>query len=144
MVRATDLLKLHLCISMQTVLLRSSSMCMLMAVWCAWMCAHMPFIIFNNKSVLFLAGFLLVALISLPYEVRKPSPCNYFTRLSSLLPSFYGPSVFKDDVIVKCEASSCVSFSSKNKRVWARVTTGATASRLDICFLLEPAGTQHI
>ncbi len=76
-----------------------------------------------------LPGFLLVALIALPYEVSTQSsfPCNYLVSLSSSLPSFYWPSVFKADV--KCKVSCYISFSRKNKRVWAHVTTGAMVSR---------------
>lgn len=77
--------------------------------WCAHTCVHVLFIMFNNKSIgcfydsPLLPGLLLVALISLPYEVSAQSscPCNYFTLLSSRLPSFYWPAVFKADVTVE-------------------------------------------
>lgn len=68
-------------------------------MWCARACVHVSFIMFNNESIgcfydsPLLPGLLLVALISLPYEVSAQSscPCNYFTLLSSRLPSFYWP-----------------------------------------------------
>lgn len=67
-----------------------------------------------------LSGLLLVAFVTLPYEVGTRALS--MTMIPSVShPFFYWPSVFK--------RWGCKSFSRTNKRVWAAVTAGAEASR---------------
>lgn len=96
-------------------------------------CIHVSFIMFNNESAecsmipLPFSGLLLVALITLLYEVSALTIIFSFPHLS--LHPFYWPCVFKADVTVQREVSCYISFSRKNKRVWAHAPVGAAASR---------------